>query len=1819
MIRRLAVQIVAAVALFPAAAFPLDEVQSRLLKGYGLPLRWYNVERAPSLVEGNDPVRDNDSPRRLLRLEPGQHTTVWLPAWEILRLDAGAGTLAAGDLEVSFSSGGGLFRHYTGTPSADGRSLLFSPYSPVPLLARIERPSWHQASLAVAAFVSSREPLGEIAPYRHLVPLPLERVALGRPGRPGDEQFWSMPAGSAVSVSVTGPARAALENHLVYPEQESRRSFAYRVEAAVDGQVPQLLEFETGPDMEPARHNGEDPRRILGRRQTGYLDIPPGEHTLTLRGTEPLLARLLVQDRPDYLAPSLNAPVPSAARVEDEGFPPVLSGSFVGLGDREVAGSAADRDPSPVASDRAALKAARDNGRRDGGSIGTALMRDAGRLRPDYPAVRDRAEELAGIHTFYRDLLPEKTAPGAAPAFRWFIPSRLAEPDANPFGMVAGEQHLAEMVRMLAGSTFVNAPEGSGAAHRYRLPPRFAPSLLRVAVPAEALREGGELAIQFDDAPPQRLLLAPSPALPEGTVAVSPAEAGLLLLAENHHAPGPVTLGGAFAAVSPPAPLLEAAVAELSLPAEVQSVRLWKNGAPHRGIPVALQYRASGPYRLAETEFLAAESALGDDGSHFPAFVNLLAALPPPGGAAPFAPLADGRAIADRELASERLPLVRLVRSLGRSYTATVAPPPKEALPDASPGADFSARAARLAAGEGDWLTALESWSIPARSGTGVQRRDALFGQIEALSGLNEDYLAEHRLRGLFLYGDDEETRFRAMSALEQRYAVANDLESLLSLQATALIRKPEPSLLRSLGVTLLEAGEQELALQALLILPPAERPRGAMLQAALRLGWWRSFEKILAQGGSAEERSLWQGLRSMSEGRYDEALASLRAGGAKGHAWARHLEDGMRIRAAFTEKDQDIRLRAIADWEQWQASYPGPRVWDTETTAVAASAGAVTMTNASRDTWFPAFRATAGEPAVFRLAGPVKIRMEARPIHQAGSLTPLEGWLQVRDGEKLYVEPIMRNMPAQGLAIVGDDGHAAGLGVEREIDLGPGFHELQVSGGSLELLVRIDTFRPAIPCVTLPPITPETLAAALDGLYTPMPSRDTDSIPLNERIIKVSRDSGTAPRILPVTRGELLAHGQREPAPSTSSRAEALAKLTPLRPAPAPGYDEQAALLAGKGDAPGLFALAANSPEQDIVRRAVLLLWVAEQSPGHYLPALSAVRALAASHGGASGLTPLVERLSRRGTWVPVTSVASSAGLRYAEVTGWRPETPALRIRRALLPPVADNEQILADLGHMVFTMVNKAATTVELSLAADELAYLSPRPLVVSYQLDREPPRRLTLRAGEPPHTVTLTVPAGEHAVRVGIDERFADQFMRVGLRERAARPWRGSRSFSPVVSRVERPYQVATKREPIRLRMEGPAVLRIDELHDGTTTVAYRMVDAGLQQVEITPEPGRGEGLYRFFTHAVVAERPLMPVRFVEVPQEPVPPPAVTIASPPSPGAVRLADSFTPGRQEDGTWSATAALVRRKPVEEGAEADRSPEQFMEGSVTYRYFNGERTYYEAGALARIREHGGPTLGMQAAVRGLPQPAAPFSWNLGGNLYLQRSDDGSLTPLGGSTEWAALFQGSISQLRELDPKTWHRPAISLFGRLMSLSDVSGNERKDVDQDIFTRYKADHRYGANFSESLIHRPWLDTILHGTLSLATNELDDGLVPDHLSLSVGWKQLLGEFQLNALYRGSAYMDDRNRSGTLFRNSIGAEFLFNRWLENLDRVELGASMNWHFESSEFTGLLSFTWHFDNGRGFRDFYPGEIDFRDLRQRMTPTSRNNGLAYEPK
>lgn len=70
--------------------------------------------------------------------------------------------------------------------------------------------------------------------------------------------------------------------------------------------------------------------------------------------------------------------------------------------------------------------------------------------------------------------------------------------------------------------------------------------------------------------------------------------------------------------------------------------------------------------------------------------------------------------------------------------------------------------------------------------------------------------------------------------------------------------------------------------------------------------------------------------------------------------------------------------------------------------------------------------------------------------------------------------------------------------------------------------------------------------------------------------------------------------------------------------------------------------------------------------------------------------MEPLLRRLRQRADWELLTTVAQSAGLRALETPGWQPETPSMRVRKALISPVGMDEQVLVGVEQLGLMVVN-------------------------------------------------------------------------------------------------------------------------------------------------------------------------------------------------------------------------------------------------------------------------------------------------------------------------------------------------------------------------------------------------------------------------------------------------------------------------------------------------------------------------------------------------
>lgn len=1746
-----------------AAIAQVDALQLRLLTQFELPLRWDNVEPdKPYWIKGIKPRWYQKHGFHAVHLEPGESLTLQIPAGESLRLHGLDAPPLFQGLQVWLSNGSGLYRQQVLRVGTDNKDALLTVDANAPQLARVVLPVDAPQAIDVALFVSRREPLPTIAPYRRLLSLPGTSRSLRRATEAAGQAYWSLNAASSsatTAITVTGPARLALRNRLQFPANESALAQMWRIEVQLDDNPWTTLEFDTAAEnAQPLLLDGREV--LLSREKEAYLEIPDGDHQLRLRTDAPVLLRLLQLDEPDYLLPDLNGPMHAASDVRNElaeEAPPVNENLRLSEWNQSYADATAivaSKDAEPMAVFNAATRLYRDNHQRDSSLLAATGSRQNTALRREMPALQVEANEKAQLHTAYRDLLPLDTPWGAGMRFaRYLIPS-LNPTGAQDRGIVIASQHENRLLQTLGSGYFLPVPP-SASALGYSLPDRFAPSSLQLAV------HGGEhiqdkLYVQFDEQPAMELQLSNFPELKAKYYAPSSAEAALAMLAERE---------GTFGLT--PAPLIPAGVLEIPLPQAVSQVRLWREVADDSAPAwVAVKLRVAKPYALTERAYLEASRHLADE--TMTAFLTALKAAPP------------SDAVADLQaLDNHWQPLIRLLRAQAKLFSVSVNP---LAVPSVvgQPAQQKLTQALQLEA-RGQWLPAFEAWSAVASSPDAHESSQALTGQIRALRQMGEDFLAEQMLKQAMLNGQDEATRRAARQMLVDIYRQAEDHESLQLCYAAALQRDPDSDpveLVSGLVETLLNNGEAELALDIGLLLPQAQRPLELLLRAAYANEWWQVFEDTIQQLPDTARQHFWRGQRALRQGNNAQAVAAWQLADAEGRAFAQHMQRAQTLFSQFVQGTNDMA------WGQWLAEHPGPRLWQDATPWIQDFAGTESLYAIDRDSYFSVYRSEPDRPLRLRLAGPMKLRIEARPLHSVGKIGLVEGWLRIQTGAQQWQTPITQNAPASGLVMTGRPEISPGRRVVQEVQLGTGWHDVSVDGDGLPLLLRVQIEQPELRLPYVP------LWAADMARKSTSPTVSATDAPFYRSwlggcpdcSLLLDTQSGAKTRYLRLGRNLL------------TENISHLSDDQPKKVAAAP-MSEPVSQLPGWPDDRSAAAL-----RQHVTR----LLWIAEHQPEHAMAARAQAEALRTAYPQVAGFSALVDRMSRNSRWTVIERVHSSAGLRSREILGWEPEAPALRVRRALLPPLSVNERLLSGKNRLVLAINNPQPAHITLNLGSVDVAGLPPQPLTAVLQIDAQPPQRMHLTIDRPQQTQKLRIPSGRHSLRLWLEAPYANQFLRLQLIE-VGRP--------QFAESVERFYHVATHREPVRLTVFGPNWLRIDEWRDGRSESRYQWIEQDSTELVLTPPDGRNEALYRLHQLTPATGRTVTPPRTLNPQLTPVPPPSVVIVDRVLPDPVVLDDGLPLGGQEDGTWSLGLSSQQRLfgrdgsgPLDENSAEQVQVEKFVEYSATHRYFDADRrTHFRTDLLARQRDIGNPSFGLQGLAAFNPRWSF---WNLtlDGSLFAQNGADGV------GTMWAWNLGATATQRREITPKLEHSPQLALFWRGSQVGDTTSYRTGHIDQDIYTPYRDDHRYGISIGETLNWLPWLDSKFYAGAKLIGNPDFNPFRPDHLAATLGWRQLLAPFRIHLNWGSKHFFADAHRSQTTSNQDLNLDLGWEYWLPNQERIEVG--LGWHSAMDVRHSLLSLglTWNFGNGRAYKDFR--EVDFLNVRQRRVPPQPNNRI-----
>lgn len=1772
-------------------------------------LRWDNIEGAPFWAGGEAPFfkyRFVEPSLHEVRLEPRAFTILLMPANALLRIHRPAGALTPDDMDIHVSNGSGLEMPGKLVRSSDARSLLYHSRSLKPALVTLTRPGSSPGAITLALFVARLDFKGRPRTLGEAVEVPPPAAAAaftGHSSKPGLDG-WRLEADKPVSIPMEGPAQIEVETRLYFPPTESEHLQNYTLCITVDQRkrvFPLITHADTG-----TIHCADSRRATLGSKRRVFFKVPAGLHWMTLETDSIVYLRLLRRRHETLLVPSHPLQQPNSPFFNDSG-----------------------KDTGKMLQSHETMflekmqRLARDNTMKDAGLLASMLCREKGLTWASHPRDRALASDIYNRYSRFRNILPLQKHDASPQRTAWFMTRRLSSPlkkeHAKDREIQMSHPLFPSALQGMSRGYFLRIPPLREAAHEYRLPERKSPSVLRLVVLKDGDLPDAICHVQINEGPatPVRIITRDMPPL---NFDASLTASALCALASGGKASKQALNHGFLGLFKQPLPIVEVMTAELPLPEDARTVRLWHAGhsAVERRPYAALQYRDSVPYKATQMEYLSLlrrASAASPQSNMFLTAYHLWSE--------------GGKNRIWLALQNQWFDLFRWISGRCMDFTRKIAGP--EAFPALSPDVTrldvpLDRAKASLLEGKGHWLAAYKLWSRLTRADSRAVQREAEMKRIASLEKLGELFLVEQQLQGLYLHDADPLLREAALKRLKEYYSQWGDTQSMAGLLAFVAVRNGEPEAFREL-ISALVAGEGAYrdALKIGLGLAENKRPVEDLLMCAYKLRWWTVFEKLLADLQDAERRHFWRALRNAGRGEYGTSLECFNHAGLLGQSFSNSLSEALRIRGRLEDADPEIRCRAVLEWEAWIPEQPGPWAWHENRALPVDYEGTVMCYSPSKARYSSYCVASDWRPLRINVQGPIRLRMDIRPLHPAGSGEPLDGWITVRHGGRLRPVAVTHNLPTTDIQITGNVG-LAGTKVTDEIRLGPGHHAVEVASPSMKLLVRLFEYRPELPLGILPPLTETSLTGIVPG---PEQVSHLETDPLLAARMALRLNSTNA--------GKVHAAGLEMVAASKDSICEAermlalhhldalsrIMERNPERPEYSAHIVHEALLEEGR-----YAEVLQPSPdfenENNPLRRMQTLAFAAEHD--------DALLPEARIHGGSLfsnfpevfGLKRLHERLNGTCKWEAVESIDSSAGMRSVAIDGWAPESRFFRIRKELLPDLKPEEKLVSGNSRLGISLQRDEPGCLMVQLSLVALRFMPAQALTVMVKMNDEEERRITLHPHSAGHAVLLQTPKGDHAVHVWIEDPLPGQYVKAGIRDpmqdtsdRVALTIKShEREWQSAVS-AKRNFFVATAAEPLTFSIMGPDLLRIDEFRDNMVLTSFRAVGEGRQELSLRPDRDQNEAMFRIFRqNTVYPEAKTQAKRQERVEPEALKPPPFKLDLTPLPAALALNDVFDLGGQEDGTWTLAYKYRQHHLFDEDLRNDDGLNKYHELQGIYRYADRhEVNYFKCAALSRANESKGPTFGSQLS---LFTRAFPYLGNLrlGTAGYLQNPDGEGLSSSGRS-EWSLSAHGSVSQRFNPAGQIFTIPSLTLSGRIMSLNDDAGYRPGRLDPDVYTDYKRDHKYALRLSNSVIYRPWLDTALRAKVSLASNEDLYARGPDSLRMGLRISQYLYHSKFDVGYRMAQYFHDNHRSRSRTRQQVSFQVGHDFWASARDRIEFGLRFEHDLSGGETGGFISVVWHFSNGRMYRDFDPGSVSFIDLRNSSIPPEYNNAILEE--
>ena len=408
------------------------------------------------------------------------------------------------------------------------------------------------------------------------------------------------------------------------------------------------------------------------------------------------------------------------------------------------------------------------------------------------------------------------------------------------------------------------------------------------------------------------------------------------------------------------------------------------------------------------------------------------------------------------------------------------------------------------------------------------------------------------------------------------------------------------------------------------------------------------------------------------------------------------------------------------------------------------------------------------------------------------------------------------------------------------------------------------------------------------------------------------------------------------------------------------------------------------------------------------------------------------------------------------------------------------------------------------------------------------------------------------------------------------------------------------LAYHRGPLTLRITRPTLLRITEWDGersdvrtqwvetaGTTRVTAQRPGAALRISAMTLEPARPRGMPDNNVATIVASPPVSTT-----------PPAPTQPDPPiTPWPSVLPNSGG----EDGTWGVQASVQSRNDPD---DVDDRDERFGEVRWRWRWHALDGGLWgRVDVIGRRHEAGFGVLGLQHALQ-WRQADGPWGASLDAAAWRQSAPAGLASPAHATSVRAAVEWSQRRDERWRDE--WE---LGLRLRDLSLRDVDRTLATRLDNDVYSRFRDQHRRQIDLNYRLAWRARYDTEWLFDAQARTNDVSTDL--DSFGGGLAWRWARHGWTASAGLDVRRFLRDSDRRASATRERV--ELAVGRmFLSADDGWRLRLATSYDADSRQLHGGFTVEWFDHDGRGLADFAPSELFLRavnetDLTERLSP------------